>query len=127
MQLLVGFAFTPGNILSRTERSRLTSSGNYGTFLLKCGRVECKTNMSAFEQCYHLVEVRFVSNVTVDTVSVNYSFYYCVLVPPIVDQCLHQINVCTRRDRERQRERLTTRLKYHLVLTEVIITRVHSL
>ncbi|KAL5262669.1 hypothetical protein ACHWQZ_G008164 [Mnemiopsis leidyi] len=38
------------------ESTRLTNSGSYGTFILKCGKVECSTNMSAFEQCYHLVK-----------------------------------------------------------------------
>ena len=42
----------------RSETTRLTNSGSYGTFILKCGKVECPTNMSAFEQCYHLVKVR---------------------------------------------------------------------
>ncbi|XP_063690353.1 proton-coupled zinc antiporter SLC30A2-like [Bolinopsis microptera] len=46
-----------------SESTRLTNSGSYGTFILKCGRVECPTNMSAFEQCYHLVKDLGAGNV----------------------------------------------------------------
>lgn len=38
------------------SRDRKMSAGSYGTFLLKCGRTDCSSNMSAFEQCYHIVE-----------------------------------------------------------------------